>query len=262
MHNNTTYNMKYRPIGFFDSGVGGLSVMKKAIKDMPEENFVYLGDSLNAPYGIKDKAEIKRLTFKGIEFLLEKGAKAIVVACNTATSVAIEDLRSRYKNMPVIGIEPALKPAVELRVDGKIIIMATNTTLREEKFKALMSKYAKGNDIVPIPCPGLVEYIENGILEGKELDNFLINTLKEHLNSKIGVVVLGCTHYPFIKKTISNIVGSSVEILDGSIGTSKELKRQLQEIDMLNGSGIKGNIEIFNTLGKNKVDLSYSLINI
>lgn len=255
-------NMKDMPIGFFDSGVGGLSVMKKAIEDMPEEEFIYLGDSANAPYGIKENTEIKRLTLNGIEFLIDKGAKAIVVACNTATSVAIEELRKKYNNIPVIGIEPALKPAVELNKDGKIIIMATNTTLKEKKFEKLMKKYAEGHDIAPLPCPGLVEYIENGILEGKEIDEFLRVLLKEHMSSKIGSIVLGCTHYPFVKKAISNIVGEKVEIIDGSKGTSKELKRQLIEADLVNDSKSRGNIEIFNTLGKEKIDLSFSLINV
>lgn len=255
-------NIKDRPIGFFDSGLGGLSVMKKAIEDMPEEEFIYLGDSANAPYGIKENVEIKRLTLNGIEFLIDKGVKGIVVACNTATSVAIEDLRMKYKDIPVIGIEPALKPAVELKRDGKIIIMATNATLKEKKFEKLMGKYAQDNVIVPLPCPGLVEYIENGILEGKEIDDFLRNLLKEHISSKIGSIVLGCTHYPFVKKAISNIVGSEVAIIDGSKGTSRELKRQLIEMDLVSDRTNRGNIEIFNTLGKDKIDLSFSLINI
>lgn len=255
-------NIKDRPIGFFDSGLGGLSVMKKAIEDMPEEEFIYLGDSANAPYGIKENVEIKRLTLNGIEFLIDKGVKGIVVACNTATSVAIEDLRMKYKDIPVIGIEPALKPAVELKRDGKIIIMATNATLKEKKFEKLMGKYAQDNVIVPLPCPGLVEYIENGILEGKEIDDFLRNLLKEHISSKIGSMVLGCTHYPFVKKAISNIVGPEVAIIDGSKGTSRELKRQLIEMDLVSDRTNRGNIEIFNTLGKDKIDLSFSLINI
>jgi glutamate racemase len=255
-------NMKDMPIGFFDSGLGGLSVMKKAIEDMPEEEFIYLGDSANAPYGIKENIEIKRLTLKGIEFLIDKGVKAIVVACNTATSVAIEDLRMKYKDIPVIGIEPALKPAVELKRDGKIIIMATNATLKEKKFEKLMGKYAQDNVIVPLPCPGLVEYIENGILEGKEIDDFLRNLLKEHIDSKIGSIVLGCTHYPFVKKAISNIVGDEVAIVDGSKGTSRELKRQLMEMNLVSNRKSRGNIKIFNTLGKDKIDLSFSLINV
>ena len=135
------------PIGFFDSGVGGLSVMKKAMIYMPEENYIYLGDSGNAPYGVKDIPEIKKLTLNNVEFLIEKGVKAVVVACNTATSVAIEELRNKYKDIPIIGIEPALKPAVEMGKDGRIVIMATNATLKEKKFNKLMNKYSSGKDI-------------------------------------------------------------------------------------------------------------------
>lgn len=255
-------DIKNNPIGFFDSGVGGLSVMKKAMEDMPEENFIYLGDSANAPYGIKENEEIKRLTLNGIEFLIDKGAKAIVVACNTATSVAIEELRNKYKDIPIIGIEPALKPAVELNKEGKIIIMATITTLKEKKFKALMERYAVGSEIIPLPCPGLVEYIENGVLEGRELDEFLRYKLSEHLNDKISAIVLGCTHYPFVRKAINNIVGENVKIIDGSKGTSRELKRKLLELELVNTLNFNRHIEIFNSLGKDKVELSYSLLNI
>lgn len=255
-------NIKNMPIGFFDSGVGGLSVMKQAIKDMKEENFIYLGDSKNAPYGVKSIEEIRRLTLEGIDFLLKKGAKAIVVACNTATSIAINDLREKYKGIPVIGIEPALKPAVEMDKDGKIVIMATNATLKEKKFESLMKNYSMGREIVPIPCPGLVEFIEQGILEGEQIDSFLRNILEEHMDSKISSIVLGCTHYPFVREAIRKIVGADVNIIDGSKGTSKELKRQLQEMNLLNGSHEKGKVEIFNSLGEEKVELSYSLIEI
>ena len=133
--------MKNNPIGFFDSGVGGLSVLREAISIMPNENYIFFGDSKNAPYGTKSVEEVKKLRFKTAEFMMEKKVKAIVVACNTATSAAIDDLREKYKDIPVIGIEPALKPAVKLNRKGNIIIMATPMTLREHKFVNLMDKY-------------------------------------------------------------------------------------------------------------------------
>ena len=129
------------PIGFFDSGVGGLSVLREAIKIMPNEDYIYFGDSKNAPYGTKTVDEVRELTFKAVEFLLSKGVKGIAIACNTATSAAVADLRKTYPELPLVGIEPALKPAVELNKDGDILIMATSMTLKEEKFKRLMDKY-------------------------------------------------------------------------------------------------------------------------
>jgi len=249
------------PIGFFDSGVGGLSVMKKAMIYMPEENYIYLGDSGNAPYGVKDIPEIKKLTLNNVEFLIEKGVKAVVVACNTATSVAIEELRNKYKDIPIIGIEPALKPAVEMGKDGRIVIMATNATLKEKKFNKLMNKYSSGKDIFPLPCPGLVEFIESGVLEGAELEDFLHEILKDALKKELSSVVLGCTHYPFVKETIQKIVGEYVEIIDGSSGTARELKRKLIEMKMKKASGDKGSVQIYNTLGNEKIELSYKLIN-
>ncbi|WP_238883701.1 glutamate racemase [Clostridium sp. YIM B02551] len=252
--------IKNSPIGFFDSGVGGLSVLKKAIEYMPEENYIYLGDSANAPYGVKSIEEIKRLTLENVEFLLGKGVKAIVVACNTATSVAIEELRVKYTNIPIIGIEPALKPAVELQQSGRIVIMATNATLKEKKFKNLMNEYSFGKDIYPLPCPGLVEFVENGILNGERLEQFLKKILEEASKEEMASIVLGCTHYPFVKETIQKVVGEKVTILDGSLGTVKELKRKLIRNEIKQIESEKGYVKIYNTL-EEKIKLSHTLIN-
>ena len=256
-----TLNIKNSPIGFFDSGVGGLSVMKEAISIMPNENFIYFGDSKNAPYGTKELNEVKNLTLNAVEFLLNKDVKAIVVACNTATSAAIEDIRDRYKHIAIIGIEPALKPAIKLNRKGNIIIMATPMTLRERKFKLLMDKYKSESDIVSLPCAGLVEFIEQGILDGEKLENYLKEKFKLYLEDDISAIVLGCTHYPFIKKALSNVIGDDIPLIDGGLGTSHELKRKLIEKDLLNDSKEKGNIEIYNSINDNKIiDFCYNLI--
>ncbi|AYF54076.1 glutamate racemase [Clostridium botulinum C] len=241
------------PIGFFDSGVGGLSVLKEAIKILPNEDFIYYGDSKNAPYGTKKVDEVKKLTFDAVKVLLGYNVKAIVVACNTATSAAIEDLRNTYKDMPIIGIEPALKPAVELSGDGKIVIMATNMTLAEKKFNKLMSKYKDKCDIVSLPCPGLVEYIEKGIVEGKKLKEFLVEKLSILDKDKIASVVLGCTHYPFIKKELYSILGDEVVIIDGSFGTANQLKRKLIKSNSINKENKKGKITILNSLKDDEI---------
>jgi glutamate racemase len=253
--------LKYKPIGFFDSGVGGISVLKEAVAFLPYENFIYFGDSKNAPYGVKSVKEVKELTFRAVEFLLNKDVKAVVVACNTATSAAIEDLRVNYRECPIIGIEPALKPAVELEKKGKIIIMATPMTLAENKFKRLMIKYSAEHDIEPLPCPGLVELIENGILEGERVEEYLRNKLKPFENSEVAAVVLGCTHYPFVKSSIKAVLKDDASIIDGSAGTVKQLKRQLTKFNLLNDSGHIGDVEILNSKNdKDIIDLSYKLL--
>lgn len=251
------------PIGFFDSGVGGLSVMREALKIMPNENYIYLGDSINAPYGIKSVEEVKNLTFKAVEFLLNKGVKGIAIACNTATSAAVAELRIKYPDLPLVGIEPALKPAVELHKEGKILIMATSMTLKEQKFHRLMKKYEDIAEIVPLPCPGLVEFVEAGKLEGEEVETYLRDKLATYKNDKISSIVLGCTHYPFIKNSLYKILGEDILIIDGGLGTSKELKRRLENKDLLNKKNNKGSIEIINTLNKKEIiDLSYELLEI
>lgn len=255
-------NIKNSAIGFFDSGVGGLSVMREAISLMPNENYIYFGDSKNAPYGTKELNEVRKLTLKAVNFLLNEGVKAIVVACNTATSAAIEDIRDKYKDTIIIGIEPALKPAIKLNRNGNVIIMATPMTLREKKFKLLMEKYKKEASIISLPCAGLVEFIEQGILEGEELEDYLKEKFNPYLRDDISSIVLGCTHYPFVKKALSNVIGENVPLIDGGLGTAQELRRKLMESDLLNDSKEKGNILVYNSINDNKiVDFCYNLIN-
>ncbi|MBD7910882.1 MULTISPECIES: glutamate racemase [Clostridium] len=249
------------PIGFFDSGVGGLSVLREAIKLLPNEHFIYFGDSKNAPYGVKKVEEVRELTHKAVEFLIDKGAKAIVIACNTATSAAISTLRETYTSMPVIGIEPALKPAVKLHRDGAVVIMATPVTLQEKKFINLMEKYKDESEIVSMPCPGLVEFIEKGNIDGEEVRQYLEEKFKIYKNIEIGSIVLGCTHYPFVKNLIKDILGYDVPIIDGGFGTSKELKRKLEELKVLSGSEEKGDVKIYNSLeGDNIIKISNKLL--
>lgn len=253
---------KEMPIGFFDSGVGGLSVMKEALKIMPNENYIYFGDSINAPYGVKSVEEVRDLTFKAVEFLLSRGVKGIAIACNTATSAAVADLRVKYPNLPLVGIEPAIKPAVELEENGNILIMATPMTIKEAKFNRLMDKYKNRANIIPVPCPGLVEFIESGNFEGKEIETYLNERLNEYKESNISAIVLGCTHYPFIKPVLTKIFGENTTIIDGGMGTVRELKRRLMKEDLLNDSD-DGNIEIINSSNEDRfIELSYSLLEI
>ena len=256
-------NERDKPIGFFDSGVGGISVLREAIKLLPKEDFIYLGDSKNAPYGTKKVDEVITLSFNAVDFLLKHEVKAVVVACNTATSAAIDALRQKYGSIPIIGIEPALKPAVELNKQGKIIIMATPMTLSESKFYSLMKSYEEELEIETVPCAGLVELIEEGILEGEQIEEYLKSKLNPYMESKIASIVLGCTHYPFIKKSLLKILGAETTIIDGSLGTAKQLKRQLKENGLLSRKEHIGKVEIFNSLYKKQIlELSYKLLKI
>jgi glutamate racemase len=251
--------MQYKPIGIFDSGVGGISVLREAIKLLPNENFIYYGDSKNAPYGIKTVDEVKNLSFSVTDILINKGIKALVVACNTATSAAINDLREKYK-IPIIGIEPALKPAVLLGRKGKILIMATPMTLSEEKFYKLMKKYEDIAEIVPMPCPGLVELIEDGTFSGEKINSYLKEKLSSYIEYGIAAIVLGCTHYPFVKKEIK-LLTKDVPIIDGSKGTARQLKKKLVAIHLLNDSGKNGNVELHNSMEDSKMlDISNKLL--
>lgn len=237
-----------RPIGVFDSGVGGISVLRELVALMPNENYIFYGDSKHAPYGTKTREEVERLTCADAEYLLNQGVKALVVACNTATSAAIQVLRRRYPDMPVIGIEPALKPAVRCRLHPRVLVMATPMTLREEKFHNLMIRFEEEAEIIPLPCPGLVEFIEQGDLESEALRQFLSELFAPYQETPVDCVVLGCTHYPFVREMIQRVLGAHVKIFDGGAGTARETKRRLIESGLLNPAGKAGTVQMQNSL--------------
>lgn len=226
-------DMTGRTIGVFDSGVGGISVLKELLRCLPNERFIYYADSANAPYGIKSLSEVKRLSLEIANFLiLDRGVKALVVACNTATSAAINILRQEF-SIPVIGMEPALKPAVSLAQEGQVLVMATPMTIREDKFQRLLSRYGDRHKVISLPCPGLVELIEQGEVSGEKL-RALLATLFSPLDlTKIEVVVLGCTHYVFVKSEIASFFPENVAVIDGNLGTAKQVRRVLEEQGLL-----------------------------
>ncbi len=238
-----------QPIGVFDSGLGGISVLRELVAFLPNENYLYLGDSKHAPYGTKSLQEVQELTCNNIEYLIGKGAKAIVVACNTATSAAIQILREHHKDMPIIGIEPALKPAVLQKEHPNVLVMATPMTLREEKFHALMKRYENQAEIISLPCPGLVEFVERGELEGEALEAYFKELFAPFADKKIDSAVLGCTHYPLVKNVIQKMLGDSVTLFDGGEGTAHETYRRLKEKNLLNTTSQKGTVIFENTEG-------------
>ncbi len=223
---------KELPVAVFDSGVGGISVLRELVRLMPGEDFYFFGDSIHAPYGTRPQEEIRSLTLENISHMYQRGIKGIVVACNTATSAAIAALRERYTDIPVVGIEPALKPAVMEKEDATVLVMATPMTVQANKFRTLMARFADRATVLPLGCPGLMEYVEAGKMEGEEVEQYLRELLAPYIG-RIDAVVLGCTHYPFLRKSIRRVLGSGPHILDGSEGTAREVQRRLTQMGLL-----------------------------
>ena len=241
-------NQKNDYIGVFDSGVGGISVLRQLQKLLPNERFLYYGDSANAPYGCRSTAQVQELTLAAVEKMLTFGLKALVVACNTATSAAIRVLREKYPELIVIGIEPALKPAVDQFPSGYIGVMATEVTLREEKFNALLARFSEKATVVKIPAPGLVELVEAG--EADRADALLETILAPH-REKLDALVLGCTHYPLAAAAIRRVLGPRIVLIDGGEGTARETKRRLEQAGLLHDG--KGEILWKNSAEKEEI---------
>ena len=241
------------PVAVFDSGLGGISVLRELVRTLPRENYLYFGDSLHAPYGTKTPQEVITLSLQAADRLLSQGAKALVVACNTATSAAIRTLRKTYPELAIVGTEPAIKPAVERHPGGRILMLATAMTVQEEKFQHLKAQYDDQAQIIPIACSGLMEYVEQGVLRGAEVEGYLLDKLEPYLKVPIDAVVLGCTHYPFLSGAIRRIVGRRPEIIDGSIGIARQLERRLEEQGLLNPGDVSGKVEFQNSLDEPEI---------
>ena len=218
-------------IAVFDSGVGGVSVLRELVRLMPAERFLYYGDSANAPYGSRSTAEVRALTEAAVEKLMGYGIKALVVACNTATAAAIDHLREKYPDFIIIGIEPALKPAVSQFPQGTVGLMATPVTLREEKLKRLLAQYPHP-DLHLIPAPGMVELVEAGLADTPQMDAFLTPVLSPFAGMLDGLI-LGCTHYPFAIASIRRVIGPDTVLFDGGAGTARQTRRRLERAGLL-----------------------------
>ena len=245
---------KTAPIAVFDSGVGGISVLKELVKCMPGEQFLYFGDSANAPYGSRTTEEVRELTLKAAEMLFSRGCKALVVACNTATAAAIRDLRRIYPDRIVIGIEPALKVAADRFPAGHVGIMATEVTLREEKLAAQIERFP-ALTVTRIPAPGLVQLVEQGKIDDPETRQLLEQILLPY-KGKLDALVLGCTHYPFVKKAVAEVLGPEVALLDGGEGTARQTRNCLASADLLRDG--EGNVQMENSL-QDKAILALSM---
>lgn len=234
------------PIGVFDSGLGGLSVLREIRSLLPSEDLLYVADAAYVPYGslradsIRDRAQVVSA------FLLDQGAKAVVVACNTATAVAVNALRARW-DVPIIGMEPAIKPATALTRSGTVGVLATEGTLASARFAALLEQYAGEVRVVTQPCPGLVAAVESGDLHGEHARTLLSGYLQPLREAGADVLILGCTHYPFLTPTIRQLVGPDMAIVDTGAAVAREVRRRLQCEGLLGPSGRHGRNRFWST---------------
>jgi len=227
-------------IGILDSGVGGISVLQKAVELLPNENFIYFGDNANAPYGPRPLEEICALSARAIDHLLSQDVKALVLACNTMTSAYGAAIRARV-SIPVIGMEPAVKPASLARSGGVVLALATKATLSLEKFTRLMELYGEG--VIPVTGTGLVELVEAGKAESSEARAVLAELFAPYRDRQVDGIVLGCTHYPFLRRQIECFFPDA-QIFDGREGTVRQLHNRLEETSLLTTRTTPGEVRL------------------
>ena len=235
------------PIGVFDSGVGGISVLNEIRRILPHEDLIFYGDNQNAPYGTKSAEEVSRLAENCLKFLLDRGCKMVVIACNTASAVAIRNLREKYPSIPIVGIEPAIKPAVLQNPGKNVLLLATPLTLKQERVLAMAEKYHEIAHLSMKGAKGLVELIEGGHIFDEELFSFLRGLFSDEFSEDRlpDALVLGCTHYPHVKAAFRRVLGENVLLYDGGEGTARRCRFLLEEAGILNGKTEKGSVSFF-----------------
>ena len=256
--------MSKGPIGIFDSGIGGTSIFKEIHALLPNENFIYLADSKNAPYGNRSKEEIIKLSIKNTEFLIAKGCKIIVVACNTATTNAIDYLRENYP-IPFIGIEPAIKTAALNTQTKSVGILATKGTLSSHLFHKTTDLYANGIKVIEQVGEGIVPLIESGQLNSTEMKLLLETYLKPMLEQNVDYLVLGCTHYPYLIPMLAKMLPNDVKIIDSGLAVAKQTQLILSNLQLLNDGTLmpattlfsNGDISVLKSIIENKFEVSY-----
>ena len=233
------------PIGIFDSGVGGISVLRALREQCPEEAILYLGDQGHIPYGPRSMEQIRNFSEAITRFLLGHGAKLIVVACNTASAAALTYLRQTFPDVPFVGMEPAVKPAAEHTQTGRVGVLATPATFQGALYASVVERFANGVELFQHTCPGLVQQIEQGSLHSAETRRILEEALLPMLEQNIDTVVLGCTHYPFVIPLIQEIVGEDVRVIDPAPAVAKQAGRLLEAKGLRNRSGGKAEIKFY-----------------
>lgn len=228
-------------IGFLDSGFGGITVLSEALRQLPNENYIYYADTEHVPYGTKTKEEVRGYVFDAVRYLVDQGIKALVVACNTATSIAVRELRSIY-DFPIVGMEPAVKPAVENGNGKRVLVLATPLTLREEKFHNLVQRVDHEHVVDFLAFPELVDLAESMIFEHDKIEPVIRQKLKSYDMDKYKTFVLGCTHFPIYRNVFKEVLPGHIDIIDGSVGTVKYLRCLLEEGRLLSSSQTSGQI--------------------
>ena len=236
--------MNNNPIGVYDSGFGGLSVWRELYRALPEESIIYLGDGKNCPYGQKSAEEIRLLATESVRELLSRGCKMIVVACNTATAAAIEHLRAMFSDVPFVGLEPAVKPACKSTRSGVVGVIATERSLKSEKFLGTLAKYGDGVEVIKAVGEGFVEAVEANAENCASTEQVVRAVVEPIIDRGADVLVLGCTHYPFLKDVIAKVVGErNVEIIDSGEAVEKRVESLLDEYNLRAEVGHKAEYE-------------------
>ncbi len=238
--------MTNQPIGLFDSGVGGLSVWREIVRQLPTESTLYVADSAHVPYGNRSGVEVMAFCEGLCRFLIDQGCKAVVVACNTASAVALEALRERYPTVPILGLEPAVKPAISLSRNKVVGVMATPATFQGRLFRATVGRCATGVRLVEQVCLGLADCVESGAAE-EELERLLRSFLDPMLTADADTIVLGCTHYPFVIETIRRLAGPERRVIDPAPAVAAHLARVLGERDLAASADARGGHRFFTT---------------
>jgi glutamate racemase len=237
------------PIGVFDSGVGGLSVLREIIRQLPQEDILYIADQSHVPYGRRPLKEVRDYAVGITEYLLSKQAKIIVLACNTASAAALKTLRQIYPDVPFVGMEPAVKPAAETTKSGAVGVLATPATFQGELYASVIERFAQGVTVYQHTCPGLVQQIEQGDFDSPVSRKILEEALLPMLAANIDTVVLGCTHYPFVIPLIQAIVGDQVRVIDPAPAVARQTHRLLEQRNLLKDSVSTGKLQ-FATSGE------------
>lgn len=233
MRDKRKRSLKYSPIGVFDSGVGGLSVLREIWELLPAEETIYIADQAHVPYGSRTLDQVQRFSEQITSYLLTRGAKLIVVACNTASAAALHHLRSTFPHTPFVGMEPAVKPAAEQTHSGVVGVLATPATFQGTLYASVVDRFANGVELLQNTCPGLVDQIEQGRLQDLETRKILQDALVPMLDRNIDTVVLGCTHYPFVIPAIQEIIGPAVHVIDPAPAVARQAQRILTKFNLL-----------------------------
>ena len=239
--------MNSSPIGIFDSGVGGLSVLNAIHKILPNENLIYLADQKHVPYGSRPIDQIREFSGAITQYLLARNAKIIVVACNTASAAALYHLRAVYQDTSFVGMEPAVKPAAESTHSGVVGVLATPATFQGALYASVVERFANGVEIIQDTCPGLVTQIEKGVLDSPEIRSILERALNPMLSQDIDRVVMGCTHYPFVIPLIREIVGPQVDVIDPAPAVARQTRHLLDKYKLVNTSDSPGTVQAYTT---------------